>query len=57
MSEPWLEEPYDMNDYHRETATQLCDECRKLFKELIAPAKHDYLLLDEVIHGLIVDVV
>ena len=52
MSEPWLENPYDMNDYYREMTPKLCKECHKIFKKLIKPAKNDYLMLEEVIHKL-----
>tara|TARA_R100000656_G_scaffold1467_3_gene2845 strand:- start:3202 stop:3402 length:201 start_codon:yes stop_codon:yes gene_type:complete len=52
MSEPWLEEPYDMNDYYRDNAPKLCKECHKTVKKLLEPVKNDYLLLEEVIHRL-----
>ena len=52
MSEPWLENPYDMNDYYRDTAPKLCKECHKTVKKLLEPVKNDYLLLEEVIHRL-----
>ena len=37
------------------TDTTWCNQCRKLLNELIEPVKHDYLLLEEVIHSLIED--
>ena len=52
MSEPWLENPYDMNDYYRDNAPKLCKECHKILKKVLEPAKNDYLLLEEVIHRL-----